>query len=233
MRFPRSALSLAVVALLPLAGCSDSETPPGSLTGIVTEADGTPIAGARINLGYTVTLNADTLAVPPLSASVGPLTIGCDSTATLTVLDHLDRVIWTWTLGDSCDEVAWDGTNEDGEFVPDGPYRYVLETQTTGGVKVLEHWIILVDQSLPRRSLTAVATADAAGIFEIPYPEIPIWKGYPVSVSGPDGVESGDAVFENTFQVYAFRGDGSTAHAQATVTVENRYRSTQVELILP
>lgn len=219
------------VAAVGLSGCNSTEPTWGSLTGTVTDAEGTPLAGARVNLGYTLLLGGDTLAVPPLSRNVGPLTIQPDSNAVLTVFDHLGREVWTATGGDT---FYWDGKDLDGHYVPDGPYRYTLVVPREEGEQTSERWIVFIQSSLEARALTAVATTGDDGTFEIPYPEIPIWGTYEFTTTNEAGdVTSGEAVFDKTVKIYAFRGDGTLAYGSQSVRVEDRSRPTHVDLVIP
>lgn len=219
------------VAATGLLGCNDGGPNWSALSGTVTDADGTPLAGARINLGYTLLMGADTLAVPPLSHEFGPLAVQPDSNSVLTVFDHLGRMVWTAEGGQS---IYWNGKDLDGQYVPDGPYRYTLLVHNDQGEKTLERWIVLIRSDLQTRSQTALATTGDDGSFEIPYPEIPIWKPYPFTTANEAGEPiSGDVTFDKTVKIYAFRGDGTMAYGSRIVRIEDLSRSTHADLVIP
>src|SRR2546421_10056451 len=52
--------SIALILVLGLAGCggSGANLPPGSLTGLVTAVDGSPVPGARVFIGRNETVSA-------------------------------------------------------------------------------------------------------------------------------------------------------------------------------
>jgi hypothetical protein len=223
---------LVVAFTLALAGCSDSSPTLGSLTGTVTDAQGSPIAGAYVNLAYTVTWDGQILTEPPSSPAPAPGSLGEDGWLGIWVRDHQNRLVWS--RGES-DPAWWPVVDLNGDPVPDGPYRFIF-AKYQGGVATLvtDAWDILARHTLSQRSLVAQATTDETGSFTIPYGDLPIGESHPyVIVDKAEVAHTADAVYGNTVEVYAFRGDGTTDHGQASVTVDSQYKSVHVDLVIP
>jgi len=221
-----------VAFVLALIGCSDSSPTLGSLTGTVTDSQGTPIAGAIINLGYTVRWNGVILTTPPSSPAPVPESLGHDGWPGIWIRDHRNRLVWVRT---ESDQLGWSGIDLNGDPVPDGPYHFLIAWFTDGHpTRVNDFWDILSRRTMSERSLVAQATSDDLGNFVIPYPDLPIWKSYPfVIYDKSDTPVTDDAIYDHTVEVYAFRGDGTTDHGQASVTVDSQYKSVHVDLVIP
>lgn len=202
----------AVIAFGMLVGCSDDEEPlqplpEGTLSGLVTDSQGNAVAGAFINFEYTV-LVGDQIVSSPLSAS----TLVCDSTVTVVIFNHQSGLVRTLDLEDDC---VWDGRDSNGDFVPDGPYRYRL----TKGEDESETWFVLVQGSLSTRASTFVVTTGQDGRYSLDLADLPIWNVYP----GPtEGEATGDYSFGPETAVYAFRGDGTTNHGRTVIGLGSR-----------
>lgn len=222
------------------AGCGDTATQPqayGILSGLVLDAAGAPVAGAFVNFGYTVTVGPDTIAVPPASVaahSLGiqiPLTLPSDvDSLVLVISDHLGRRVRRIAF-DPASLLIWDGTDDAGRPVPDGPYEFVLSGYQNGEeIYHRESWTIFL-RNAGRETVAKVKT-DQRGVFRMPLYELPIWEPYPIVVSYDVGSDTLQAVFGHDVVAYAYRGDGSTVHARLPLTLDDPRESRSVELQL-
>jgi hypothetical protein len=224
------------------AGCGDDTTGPryGTLSGVVLDATGAPVPGAFVNFGYTVTVDQDTVTVPPASVTLAaltslPLTLSYDADSVVVVFsDHLGRRVRRLVFGASPPiEAFWDGRDDAGRPVPDGPYDTVLSAFQDGDeVYHSESWTILIRES--ERETVAKVTTDHRGEFRMPLYELPIWEPYLILISYDSGsVDTSRVVFGRDVAAYAYRGDGTTTHARLPLTLDDPGESRSVELQLP
>jgi hypothetical protein len=209
--------------VLGVPGCSDDEEslqpiPQGSLSGLVTDSGGSPVAGAFINLSYTV-LVGDQVVSTPLSTSMT-----CVPGANpMEVYDHQGRLVRDLSAEGLC---GWDGLDSEGNPMPDGPYQLRLTVEDD----VIESWFILVHGSLPHRAVTALVKANQDGIYTLHLADLPIWKTYP----GPtEGQFVGDYSFGPEVGVHAFRGDGTTNNGTRHVAIATPRVPVTADLTIP
>ncbi len=220
--------ALVLVPLL-LAACGDDAPPtatghPGVLEGAVVDTAGQPVAGAFVNLGYTVVVDADTAWVPPLA----PATLPKPDSVSIQITDHRGDLVWAFQ-GDPDQFLFWDGNDLAGEPAPDGPYFYHLIGYTADGDFTAEKWLVLA-RSVAGRARVADVRTDDAGRFSIPVDALPIWKTY----VNPDPAPGGpiETAFGKVVTVYAYPGDGSAVHDAVRVDLGDG-GSHALELRLP
>ncbi len=111
--------------------------------------------------------------------------------------DARGTVVKTWTWEEtSPDTLSWDGTNDAGEFVPDGVYRYTITSTDRAGnttEETLEN-IILDTQPTPVRMTidSAFFSPNEDGVQDTVtlLPDVPVTSGlqrWSVDIIGPDG----------------------------------------------
>lgn len=219
---------LALLAVSFLAACSEDDDvlpplPRATLSGRVTDAGGSPVAGAFINFEYTVLFNGDVI-LEPAATGTPSGDIGPGGPFTLEIFDHNGRFIRR-IEGDGGGIIQWNGRDEAGNLVPEGPYRYVL---TVEGQDPAVRWIIVTTPPEERKE-TRVVTTGGDGRYSLPLGELPVWMTIP---GGIDGV-SGEFTFGSRLAVYAFRGDGTSDHDRKIVEIATPNVPVVVDLSIP
>lgn len=113
------------------------------------------------------------------------------------ILDARGTVVksWSWQEG-SPETLSWDGTNDNGEFVPDGVYRYTVTSTDRAGNSVEETLenIILDTQPTPIRLTIDAAffSPNGDGVQDtlVLTPDVPVTSGlerWTMDIIGPDG----------------------------------------------
>ena len=141
---------------------------------------------------------------------------------TIEIFNHQNRLIRTLDLEDNC---LWYGRDSNGNFVPDGPYRY----QFTNDEGTFDSWLMIVS-AVFTRATTFVVTTGQDGRYSLDLADLPIWNIYP----GPtEGQYTGDYSFGPELAVYAFRGDGSTDHGRKIIGIGSPKIPVVVNLTIP
>jgi len=154
MNLPRWFFSVLTLAFLPFGilgaqGCSDDEEPlqplpEGTLSGLVTDSSGDPVAGAFINFEYTILVGDQVIWTPAGSDIFHPPE---GPPATVEIYDHQGRLLRT--LETEGDTISWDGLDSQGNLVPDGPYLYRLIPDDG---EAFDKWLMIVHESVSNRA---------------------------------------------------------------------------------
>ncbi|HPF35769.1 MAG TPA: FlgD immunoglobulin-like domain containing protein [Candidatus Krumholzibacteria bacterium] len=193
-----------------LAACDTPGVDP-DLTGLVLEADGTPVADAAVGVIYRL----DGLALPgdwPIPASPDKPRTGVTytlpeaATVTITVLTYDRRPIRTLAdeaLPAGVHMVIWDATDDAGTPQPSGLYIVRIEGE---GMPVTESevFLYLYEPAEIARAPHAISAAD--GRFRIRHTLLPL--GEVLTTTDETGAEVGHAVVSAQFQVLAVAPDG-------------------------
>ena len=222
---------LLLALLLPAAGllaCGDevaSPRPYGVLSGVVYDEFGEPLAGAHVNIAYTVEY------VPIGETALSPATIE-PGDGLLEIETHLGEPVRRieFTAGDF--EVVWNGRDDAGNLVPSGLYRHrltVVPEEEGAEPDVYERWLLLVLTG-PTEAETWVTRTAPDGSFRIRLDRFPLWEDYDIRASGP---ELEKVLIRNTVTLKAFHPGVANPHAALELTLHDPGESHEVELRFP
>ena len=213
-------LMLAAALLGSLGACSDSsapEQPSPAVSGIVTDADGNPVANVAVVLDLDFVAHEPAAAEKPRTMIAFELpapgryemriTDACDDEVFLTVRDSA-------TAGEV--RIIWDGVDEDGlllvegfyhaHFQADGHEPVRLDLALARNLEAEAGEFGLVDCATVRQTWRVAAWTDAQGRYRI---ERDCWEfGQETTAVDESGTVIGSMVVAPNVRVWAYPADG-------------------------
>jgi hypothetical protein len=239
----RLPLAAGAMALL-ISACDDpAETSRSEgpwLIGRVTDAAGTPVAGAPVSVaygfvGYTLEYVCYPWSRLPTVDTV-KFSFDLENRAIVDaqILDYMRRPIRTLLHDDLPAgrnyEVVWNETDASGHRVPAGAYTFELRIDEPAGARTLDRRLLLVRCSHEESLASPHTVTDADGRYRIDLRLLPIREAFPAVVNQMDIT----LVIADAIQVISGIGHGPTLRVAAVdVDAADRSRDLRADLVLP